>query len=140
MSQTTPGGGADEIVYERDDHSAIARWLTRIIRQGRQIEDKLRGVPALHRVWQQVLLCLELVRDYSAGEYRQIAGWAITAIAAGLLYLIDPVELIPDVIPVVGYLDDVAVMLLVLALVRNELQKYRDWRSAREADAGDAPG
>jgi uncharacterized membrane protein YkvA (DUF1232 family) len=46
--------------------------------------------------------------------------------------LVNPVELIPDVIPVVDYLDDVAVIALVLKLVKAELEKYATWRKARD--------
>ncbi|MBI4298148.1 MAG: DUF1232 domain-containing protein [Chloroflexi bacterium] len=34
-----------------------------------------------------------------------------------ILYLINPIDLIPDFLPVLGYLDDVAIVLLALALV-----------------------
>ncbi len=34
-----------------------------------------------------------------------------------VLYLLNPIDLIPDFLPVVGYLDDVAIVLLALALV-----------------------
>jgi uncharacterized membrane protein YkvA (DUF1232 family) len=39
----------------------------------------------------------------------------IVLIVAALLYLITPIDAIPDFIPVVGWLDDVAVASLVLA-------------------------
>ncbi|CAI8800361.1 YkvA family protein [Methylocaldum szegediense] len=52
--------------------------------------------------------------------------------AFGLLYLVNPVELIPDVIPMIGYLDDIAVMAVVLKLVKAELEKYAAWRKARD--------
>lgn len=72
-----------------------------------------------------------MIRDYRSRTYRDIPAWALAAVAFGLLYMINPAELIPDVIPVVGYLDDVAVMALVLKLVKIELEKYAAWRKAR---------
>jgi len=39
--------------------------------------------------------------------------------------------LIPDVIPIVGYLDDIVVFVLILRLVRIELRKYASWRKNR---------
>ena len=102
-----------------------------IIEKARVIEGKVKSIPALHKLWKDVLLCLELIRDYRSGVYKDIATWAIVAVAFGLLYLVNPAELIPDVIPVVGYFDDVAVMVLILKLVNVELKKYTAWRKAR---------
>lgn len=108
-----------------------AERFERIIREAQNIEHKVKRIPALHRLWKDVLLCLELVRDYRLGRYTQIASWAIAAVAFGLLYLVNPVELIPDVIPIVGYLDDIVVFVLILRLVRIELRKYASWRKNR---------
>lgn len=116
--------------FKRNSGKITNRYFDRIIEKAREIEDKVKAMPKLHGLWKDVLLCLELVRDYHRGEYKQIAPWAIAAVVFGLLYLVDPLELIPDVIPVVGYLDDVAVMLLILKLVKMELAKYSAWRKA----------
>ena len=44
--------------------------------------------------------------------------WYVRVIPAlTALYLLNPIDLIPDFLPVVGYLDDVAVVLASLALV-----------------------
>jgi uncharacterized membrane protein YkvA (DUF1232 family) len=39
----------------------------------------------------------------------------VVLIVAALLYLISPIDAVPDVIPVVGWLDDVAIASLVLS-------------------------
>lgn len=118
----------NQAFFERNGKKITGRHFDRIIEKARDIQDKAKRIPALHKVFQDVLLCLELIRDYRSGAYKDIATWAIVALVFGLLYLVNPLELIPDVIPVVGYLDDVAVMLGILKLVRIELQKYRHWR------------
>jgi uncharacterized membrane protein YkvA (DUF1232 family) len=131
MPEKNHGDDLNEAFFKRNGGKITDRHFDRIIGKARAIEDKVRKIPALHKVWLDILLCLELIRDYHSGAYRDIAAWAIAAVAFGLLYLIDPVELIPDVIPVIGYLDDVAVMALILKLVKVELEKYAAWRKAR---------
>jgi uncharacterized membrane protein YkvA (DUF1232 family) len=114
--------------FERNSGKISDRHLDRTIEKAREIQDKVKSIPALHKILNDVLLCLELIRDYRSGAYKDIATWAIVAVVFGLLYLINPVELIPDVIPVIGYMDDVAVMALILKLVKTELKKYAAWR------------
>lgn len=43
----------------------------------------------------------------------------------GVAYLLIPSDLLPDVIPIVGLLDDAAVLGLVLAQFRQELSRYQ---------------
>jgi uncharacterized membrane protein YkvA (DUF1232 family) len=131
VSEKNHGDELNEVFFKHNGGKITDRHFGRIIEKAREIEDKVKKIPALHRVWLDILLCLELIRDYRSGTYRDIAGWAIAAVAFGLLYLINPAELIPDVIPVIGYLDDVAVMALILKLVKVELEKYAAWRQAR---------
>ena len=48
---------------------------------------------------------------------RRVPWWARALLPALLLYLALPVDLIPDFIPVLGYLDDLLVVLLVVAVL-----------------------
>lgn len=43
--------------------------------------------------------------------------WAKTVIVAALGYFISPVDAIPDIVPVVGYADDLGVLAAALAMV-----------------------
>lgn len=110
--------------FERNSGKIADRHLDRTIEKAREIQDKVKSIPARHKVLKDVLLCLELIRDYRSGAYKDIAFRAIASVVFGLLYLINPVELIP----VIGYMDDVAVMALILKLVKAELDKYVAWR------------
>lgn len=42
-----------------------------------------------------------------------------------LLYVLSPVDLIPDAIPILGWLDDVGVLSLALAWAARESARYR---------------
>jgi len=69
-----------------------------------------------------------LIRDWRAGKYRQALYGTIAAIAFGLLYVINPFDIIPDVLPIVGALDDATVIGALLMLVERDLKKDRSWK------------
>ena len=50
------------------------------------------------------------------------------------IYFVSPVDLIPDVIPVAGHLDDAAVVGACLALVKSDLDDYKEWRENNKKD------
>ena len=44
-----------------------------------------------------------------------------------MLYLISPLDVIPDFIPVVGYADDAAVIAWVLTSLAEDLKNFKSW-------------
>jgi uncharacterized membrane protein YkvA (DUF1232 family) len=87
----------------------IAAWLT--WRYGEPDERKLIKRIAALPLRSKLRLALALMRD------RRIP-LAVRAIPPGLvLYLLMPVDLIPDFIPVVGYLDDLLILLVGIGLL-----------------------
>jgi uncharacterized membrane protein YkvA (DUF1232 family) len=74
---------------------------------------------------------IRLVRAYRKGDYRSVPWTTVALAVATLLYLLTPIDLIPDFIPVLGYLDDVAVVALVVASTGKELDRFRAWEATR---------
>ena len=70
---------------------------------------------------------LRVAKAYARGEYRAIPWRSIVTVIAGLLYFLSPVDLIPDFIPVFGYVDDAAVIGLVLRYVQKDLEAFQSW-------------
>lgn len=93
-----------------------------------------RAIPkALQSLWGDIKLLVAMLRDYVGGRYREVPIGAIAAVAAAILYLVSPFDVIPDFIPVIGYMDDAAVLALCLRMVRNDLVKYGDWKKTSGA-------
>jgi uncharacterized membrane protein YkvA (DUF1232 family) len=56
--------------------------------------------------------------------------FVIAAVIFALLYFINPADLIPDVIPIAGYVDDATVVGIVIASIRSHLDNYKDWKKS----------
>jgi len=91
---------------------------------------KANDIPALGTVIDDVISMYQLVESYIKKEYRDIPVTSIISILAALIYVVSPIDLIPDFIPIVGYLDDAAVVTLVISLgVGHDLEKYKSWQN-----------
>jgi uncharacterized membrane protein YkvA (DUF1232 family) len=55
------------------------------------------------------------------------------AIIGALVYLVLPIDLIPDAIPVIGIADDVAVIAWAINFARPEITRYRAYKVAKDA-------
>ena len=51
-----------------------------------------------------------------------------------LVYLISPIDIIPDWIPVVGVLDDLALLAFAIPLLVTEAEKFIAWEASRNSD------
>ena len=102
--------------------------LKKVLDKRDEIEEKFKGNGPLGRFVADLKLLYSIIQDYIKGEYREIPYWSIAAIVATLLYVLNPADLIPDVIPVVGLLDDALVIAACLAMVEQDLHNYEDWK------------
>lgn len=85
------------------------------------------------------LTVVRLVRSYVAGEYRQIHSTTIVSGAAVLLYVLSPIDLVPDFIPVVGFLDDLSLISWFIGKFKGEISSFREWETRTTQLAPSAP-
>lgn len=72
---------------------------------------------------------ISMLRSYYNGTYKEVPYKVIVAIVGVLIYWLAPVDLIPDVIPGIGLVDDAAVVSLALKLIKEDLDEYKRWKS-----------
>jgi uncharacterized membrane protein YkvA (DUF1232 family) len=83
--------------------------------------------------WAYLQTMLRLVRAYERGEYQQVSNDALMWIVAGLNYLVDPFDLIPDKTPFLGFVDDATVIEFVAAKTRKTLDDFMTWETTAPA-------
>jgi len=71
-----------------------------------------------------IVLFSQLVKAYIQGTYKKLPAIALAKIAAVLIYFISPFDFIPDVLPIIGFTDDLALVLWVGKSIKNELDEF----------------
>lgn len=99
-----------------------------IVEKADKIEHRFSREGPLGRFYEDGRLLVSLVREYWQREYRRLPRWTMGAVAFTLLYVLNPFDLIPDALPVVGLLDDAAVLSVCLLLVEQDLHDYKVWK------------
>jgi len=79
--------------------------------------------------WPYLQTMLRLVRAYERGEYKQVSNEDITWIVAALNYLVDPFDLIPDMTPLLGFVDDATVVGFFADKTRQTLDEFMIWET-----------
>ena len=76
-----------------------------------------------------VLTFVEMAKAYVTGAYRQVSTKNLILIIIGLIYLVMPLDLIPDFIPITGFLDDSTVVAAIYKLLIVDIDRFKDWKS-----------
>ena len=79
--------------------------------------------------WLHLQTMLRLVRAYERGEYKQVSNDALLWIVAALNYLVNPVDFIPDMTPLIGFIDDAIVVEFVADKIRETLDDFMIWET-----------
>ncbi|HEY3473904.1 MAG TPA: DUF1232 domain-containing protein, partial [Anaerolineales bacterium] len=95
------------------------------------IQKQFRSRGPLKRFIEDGRVLRALIRDWRAGRYRQALYGTIAAVAFALLYVFNPFDLVPDVLPFIGALDDATVIGALLMLIERDLKKYRSWKEGQ---------
>ncbi|UTV29031.1 YkvA family protein [Photobacterium atrarenae] len=106
------------------------RDLETVLDKEQEIERKVRASGALREYLNAVVSMFALIKAYWQGEYREIPWFTIAAIVAALLYVFNPMDLLPDVLPFVGLVDDAMVIATCLKLVKQDLSRFEEWQQS----------
>lgn len=113
-----------KIVDNKDD------ILSKLSTSGFKVGAIASQVGNVEQLIEDMKTMLEMVVDYVSGNYKEVPWNTIAAIVVALIYFLSPIDLIPDFIPIVGYTDDITVVLACIKYIKKDLDKYRNWKDS----------
>lgn len=102
--------------------------IEKVVEHADEIRHQFQSRGPLKRFIEDAKMLTALVKDYRLGNYKGALYGTIAAVVFALIYVFNPLDLLPDVLPFVGALDDASVIAACLMLVERDLFKYRDWK------------
>jgi uncharacterized membrane protein YkvA (DUF1232 family) len=81
----------------------------------------------LTAVWTDLRTMLRLLLRWADRSYQRVSWTPLALIVGAVLYFVVPVDLVPDALGAIGFVDDVTVISTVVQRVRHELDRFRDW-------------
>lgn len=104
--------------------------LSVIVSEEKKIRDKSSklDISKFKKLMRQVRLALELIKDFRQRRYTEIPWRTIALIAASILYFLNPLDLVPDILPLLGIADDAILFASVFKSIQVDLEKYCDWK------------
>ena len=102
----------DDIDYSEEDYN-------RVLDEEFKIYEKAKDTP-LERVIQDIKAMYELIKDPSAA----LKAKAIAVMA--LLYVANPIDIMPDALPIFGFVDDAGIVMFAVKSIGDALNQYKE--------------
>jgi uncharacterized membrane protein YkvA (DUF1232 family) len=71
-------------------------------------------------------IILAMAKDAINGRYK-ISKLNLGIIVATIVYVISPLDAVPDIVPILGWVDDIAIVGFALGRLKSEVVKYQKW-------------
>ncbi|WP_295178092.1 YkvA family protein [uncultured Christiangramia sp.] len=98
-----------------------------------KVDDKINNSGLLQKYSELAKLMYGMLKDYRKGVYNKVPWFTIATVAFSFLYILNPLDIIPDFIPGLGYIDDMAIFTFGLRFIESDLHNYLDWKIEEEA-------
>jgi uncharacterized membrane protein YkvA (DUF1232 family) len=86
---------------------------------------------SLVAIWDDLTSLFRVVKSWKSGSYREIPWNTVVLSTGAIVYFLAPIDVVPDVIPVLGLIDDIAVVRWVIGAIRGDLAKFRAWEQTQ---------
>jgi len=121
----------DEEFVKEGAEKVTSKDIETVVDRSEEIKKKFGARGPLKRFVEDGKILTALVKDWRTGRYRQALYGTIAAVVFGLIYVFNPFDLVPDVLPLIGAVDDATVIAALLMLVERDLKKYRHWKEGQ---------
>ena len=94
-----------------------------------EVKSRIADLPgAAAGAFANVPLMVDMIKGYITREYAEVSPKVVASVLGALLYLVKGKDIIPDSIPLLGLVDDIAVIALAMKINEPELEAFKTWK------------
>src|SRR5690606_7940131 len=79
------------------------------------------------RLMMKVGASIRMAKAYKSKRYTKIPWSSMVQIIGGMVYFVMPLDLIPDFLPAIGFLDDATIMIWIFSALRKDIEAFEEW-------------
>ena len=97
-----------------------------------KLTEVLENNDRLKEFSEKIYVMIRMVKAQISGEYREFPWRTLAMIVGALIYFVTPLDLIPDVIPVLGLTDDISIVYWIYKSVQEDIERFEEWERTIE--------
>lgn len=108
-----------------------SRILLLLTRMGSKMKNVNWNAAQRDQVRDKFFTIGRMANAYALGRYKEVPWRTMLILLAAVIYFINPLDLIPDLVPIAGFTDDFAVLIWVYNTMGNEIEKFLEWEASQ---------
>ena len=92
------------------------------------------GKKQLFNIRDEVRLLISMLKSWASGDYKEVPWTTLVLCAGALIYFLNPLDAVPDLIPGAGFLDDATVIGFVLASIKQDIHNFKNRYSTKNSN------
>jgi uncharacterized membrane protein YkvA (DUF1232 family) len=109
--------------------------ITTLNEVAEKLADKKSSDNKFQQLFKTALTLVRMVKSYINGTYREVSTSTVVTGLAVLLYVLSPIDLVPDFIPVLGFLDDLSLISWFAGKFQEEVLRFKEWEETGRGQA-----
>lgn len=86
----------------------------------------------LLKVKDHLILMRDYLSDIATGKYKEYDGKKLIIIVAAIIYVVTPIDFLPDFIPP-GWIDDVSIVAWAIKEASEEMERYKKYKETKKS-------
>lgn len=104
--------------------------LQKLLIQVRDRLDKVSHNPKVQEALEPIMVFKRMIQAHRSGLFK-VSNKTLGLIVLGLVYFITPLDIIPDFLPLIGFADDLSVLIAIYNSVKHEVDSFKAWEKNR---------
>ena len=109
----------------------LGKDIADVAAQAERIKSIFGKVGKLAGYVKDIVNTLSLLKDYASGAYAQVPWRIVAALTGAVFYVFNPLDLIPDLVPLFGFTDDATIFAAVMSFAKMDIASYLAWKADR---------
>lgn len=100
----------------------------------KNVGERLNAVshnPKVQAALEPILVFKRMIQAHRSGQFK-VSPKTLGLIVLGLVYFVAPLDIIPDFLPVLGFADDLSVLIAIFNSVKHEVEAFLDWENNQQ--------
>jgi uncharacterized membrane protein YkvA (DUF1232 family) len=99
----------------------------------KNVGERLNAVsqnPKVQTALEPIMIFKRMIQAHRSGKFK-VSSKTLGLIVLGLVYFVTPIDIIPDFMPILGFTDDLSVILAVFNSVKHEVTDFLNWEKTQ---------
>ncbi|MCR9014021.1 YkvA family protein [Aquiflexum gelatinilyticum] len=99
----------------------------------KNVGERLNAVsqnPKVQTALEPIMIFKRMIQAHRSGKFK-VSSKTLGLIVLGLVYFVTPIDIIPDFMPILGFTDDLSVILAVFNSVKHEVEDFLNWEKTK---------